>query len=34
MVIDESPVHESKKMLGGHRVKSVLLSDMDTSSHA
>jgi hypothetical protein len=34
MAIDESPVHESKKMLGGHRVKSVLPSDMDNSSHA
>ena len=34
MAIDESPIHESKKMLGVHRVKSVLLTDMDTSSYA
>ena len=33
ITIDESPIHESKKMLGGHRIKSVIAVRMIGNSH-
>jgi hypothetical protein len=33
VTIDESPIHESKKMLGGHRIKSVIAVRVTSNSH-